>query len=299
MSPPLVAGVWAAVAPLWALLERKVWGWGQFRITVFDCVFVGAVVVWAAHRAHDLRAGSEVNRGRLLLECFGFFLVGLWIYAVTLVSMAEGLSPHSYFWYLALLVVWSIVAIPTACVGGWVGAAHGRRELAVERSVTGSWILRGTLGGLGIWLLIVGLRIGLEDAFLKGYSVFLPIQAVPTVPVWEFVAIVLAVGELYLFGFGFEFGYNVAIWRHRRERVRQFLATPKPEHGPVPPPAGAGSSVRPPFVVPTLLPPGFGSRSGGQVGVSVARTAPAPAPPAARPAGPSPGPAGPSLRRPR
>jgi hypothetical protein len=265
MPSPLAADIWGALGALWTFLGSPVGTFGPIRVSVLDVLWGALIGVWAAFKAHGLRVGSEVNRGWLLLEDLFLVLVAFWIIATTFDSLAAAVAPSQWIWGGPYFALWLLAALITVCLGMWLGVRHGRRELAVERSVLGEWILRGTWVGLGLWLLLVALRMGIEDGLLYGYSVFLPLQPLPPVPLVEFFGLVLLVGELYLLGFGFELGYNVAIWGHRRARVREAKAARRAAAKPAPGRGTAEGPVRAPFRVPALLPPIAVSRSGGQL----------------------------------
>jgi hypothetical protein len=296
------ATLWAAVAlSLWTWLGQSVYSHGLLRVSVLD-VFLGVGLVgWAAIRAHAFHVGSLVRRWWLVLEVFGYILLALWIGLASLVAWADAPVPPAWApamgWFF---LGWIVVAPLTVYFGSSTGSWLGQRSLRVDPGAGGRWIVRGSASAPIFWLVLWGLRLGLEDLFLKGYSVFLPVQSIPAVPLPEFVAVVLVVGWLYLFSFGLTIGSNLAIWRHRRDRAAERRAVPRPEGGAPAPPSALGTPVRAPFVVPTLLPPGFGSRSGGQFGVMSARGGPPVSHVATGPvAGPAPPSVTPPGRRPR
>ncbi len=301
MPTGVEATLWAAVAlPLWAWLGQSVYSYGLLRVSFLD-VFLGVGLVgWAAIRAHALHVGSVVRRWWIVLEVFAYVLLALWIGLASLVAWVHAPVPPAWTPAMGyLFLAWLVAAPVTVYLGSSTGSWLGRRSLRVTAGPDGRWIVQGSAAGPVFWLVLWGLRLGFEDAWLKGYSVFLPFQSIPAVPLPLFVGVVLVVGWLYLFSFGLMIGSNLAIWRHRRERAAERAAAPRREgaYGPVP--TAPGAPARAPFVVPTLLAPGLGSRSGGQVRVASVSGPPSLVHVEVRPAGP-PGPTlPPSVQRPR
>jgi hypothetical protein len=289
----LVVEAWLSVGrPLWTVLGRNV-TYRTYRFSVMDGVLGVLLVGLAWLRVRSLHRGKSVWRPLLVADGVVYVVFGIWVWGTSVYSWGSVANYNSSL-LAGGLVLGSLLFAPlTASVGGIAGAWTGRRTFGVYRSSGGSWMVRGTAAAPAVWLLLWLGRLLLEDTLLKGYSVFLPLQPVPAVPEAQFLLVVLLVSEFYLFSCGFVVGSSIAIWRLRREGVEQLTRAPAPSRGAAVGAAGvaAGVPARPAFKVPTLLPGGFGARSGGQSGPAAASSGPGPARPSSpSPAGPTSGP---------
>jgi hypothetical protein len=207
---------------------------GPVRVSLGDLVLLGVLVGWAIRWSHGLRHGSVVRGWWLGLEIVAYSALSFWVWLTTYISwnlIASGWVAPSI---RTLGLIWFFLTVATVFVGGRIGSRLARNELTVDRSTAGSWLVRGAIGAPVLWLVLWLVRMALEDGLLYGYSVFLPIQAVPAVSALTFFSVVFAVGELYLLGFGTMMGFSWRTWRLYRARKKLPTAAWSPQSGGMP-----------------------------------------------------------------
>ncbi len=211
-----------------------------------DIILVPALIGYTIWWAHDLRKGARVRRATLALHLVVYGLAAFYVWAVSLgeIVLAGGSST-------ALTWVWTLVLSAVAVIAAELGMWYGENRMVVERRAEGGWHYRGPVVIALFWLSLYGIRFGLEDGVLGGYSVFLPPGPGPPagVSLDAFIGTVLVVASLYLVSFGFLLGITWAIWRHHQRSLVAAAGTSS-----IPATNGASPASLAPSARPVTLP---------------------------------------------
>ena len=189
-----------------------------------DGVLLVLLVGYAGWWAYDLRRGATGLRATFALHnlvypqlAYNELMMGAYSLGLAHASLAAS--------GLYELVGLPVVFILATASGYW----FSRPRLTVEFAPDGRWRYRGAVAVPLIWLVLWGLRLGIEDGLLNGYSVFLPFGTgaaarAASVPPLTFDLGVGVIVLLYFVSFGVMTGLSIGAWaayrRARRSAVR-------------------------------------------------------------------------------
>ena len=209
--------------------------WTNYLLPV---ALIGYTIWWA----YTLRKGSKIHRSTLALHILVYGFAAFYVY---LVSFTEFYADGDTLQLTGVL--WMVGALAITYTAVRVGMWYGARTLAVHRTETGEWHLRGPIEIAVFWASLFAVRMSLETFVLGGYSVLFPIYPLPSgISDQAFASVVILIASLYLVSFGFLSGISITEWNLHSEMMRaNALADSEPPSEPPVATRGSGSAPEP------------------------------------------------------